>query len=229
MTQQNTSQSEYQQKNLNRMDLTGKVINVFDANVNGMSVVRMHIEMTRHYKNNMGENVGDVTYGIADFYIDPATGLDSLGATRARSMERKTVMVQSEGWIETENGGATGFLLVKRPRIIEVAVDERHGAFLIVNGRLTRDPSLSYTKNNQAVANYTVAVNYPRRADGALFAEVARFDAGAIREADRLSKGSKVTVAGYPSIRQYQSNDGQNRVALSLPIDVEYRYASRNT
>lgn len=80
-------------------------------------------------------------------------------------------------------------------------------------GRLTKDPTLKYTPNGVAVANFTLAVNRPfsnqqgeREAD---FINVVVWRKPAESVANYLKKGSLAGVDGRVQTRSYENNEGK--------------------
>lgn len=88
---------------------------------------------------------------------------------------------------------------------------------VILVGNLTRDPQLSYTANNMAIAEFGIAVNHRRKgADGQLkdepmFIDCKVFDKRAETFSQYMTKGQQVLIEGRLEFRQWQSQDGQKR------------------
>jgi single-strand DNA-binding protein len=88
---------------------------------------------------------------------------------------------------------------------------------VILVGNLTRDPQLSYTANNLAVAEFGIAVNHRRKGpDGqmkeeAMFIDCKVFDKRAETFSQYMTKGQPVLIEGRLELRQWQSQDGQKR------------------
>ena len=83
---------------------------------------------------------------------------------------------------------------------------------VVLIGRLTRDPELSYTPNTQtAVAHFSIAVDRPRRNGedaGADFIRITVFGKQA-ETCDRyLQKGRQVAVLGRIQTGSYKNKDG---------------------
>lgn len=92
---------------------------------------------------------------------------------------------------------------------------------MILTGRLTKDPELRYTKNEIAVASFTVAVNNLKNKENK--EDVNFFDCIAWRGlasvcSKYLKKGSLVAIEGKLSIRPYESK-GIKRKATEIIID----------
>ena len=98
---------------------------------------------------------------------------------------------------------------------------------VILIGRLTRDPELSYIPNNQtAVCRFTIAVDKPRRdgADqGADFIRITVWGKQA-ETCDRyLSKGRQAAVAGRITTGSYKDRDGKTVYTTDVVADrVEF-------
>lgn len=88
---------------------------------------------------------------------------------------------------------------------------------VILAGNLTRDPQLSYTANNTAVAEFGLAVNRKWRGpDGqqkeeTLFIDCKVFGKQAETFSQYMSKGRPVLIDGRLELRQWQAQDGSKR------------------
>jgi single-strand DNA-binding protein len=93
-----------------------------------------------------------------------------------------------------------------------VATDINH---VVLIGRLTRDAELKYTANGQAVCNFSIAVNRPKKSgdqwvDEANFFDITLWGRQGEALTQYLLKGKSVGVDG--SLRQDKwEQDGQNR------------------
>ncbi len=98
---------------------------------------------------------------------------------------------------------------------------------VILIGRLTRDPELSYTPNTQsAVCRFTIAVDRPRRNGedaGADFIRITVWGRQA-ETCDRyLSKGRQVAVAGRIQTGSYKNREGVTVYTTDVVADrVEF-------
>jgi single-strand DNA-binding protein len=98
---------------------------------------------------------------------------------------------------------------------------------IILIGRLTRDPELSYTPSGVPVTKFGLAVSRPQSAEArqqGLPEETDFFDVVAWRQlaenaANYLQKGRLVIVEGRMQIRDYVTNDGQRRKAAEVIAD----------
>lgn len=79
-------------------------------------------------------------------------------------------------------------------------------------GRLTKDPSLSYTQTGVAVCRFTVACNRPFKNEGeqqADFIQCVAWRKVAENTANFLRKGSLVGIDGRISTGSYEGQDGK--------------------
>ena len=85
---------------------------------------------------------------------------------------------------------------------------------VILMGNLTRDPQLSYTANNTAIAEFGLAVNRKRKgADGqmkeeAMFIDCKVFGKRAETFSQYMAKGRPVLIEGRLEFRQWQTPGG---------------------
>ena len=91
-------------------------------------------------------------------------------------------------------------------------------------GNLTRDPEMRYTKNNQAVCTFNVAVNIKTGTEEfANFFRVSVFGVQGENASKYLTKGSKVAVSGSFMQREYVDRHGVPEKSLEITAnDVEY-------
>ncbi len=94
---------------------------------------------------------------------------------------------------------------------------------VILIGRLTRDPELSYTPAGAALCKFTLAVDRPfsnqqgqRETD---FIDIIVWRQEAERVAQHLSKGRLTAVQGRLQIRSYETQDGQRRKVAEIVAD----------
>lgn len=97
---------------------------------------------------------------------------------------------------------------------------------VILAGNLTRDPQLSYTANNTAVAEFGLAVNRRWRGpDGqnkeeTMFVDCKVFGKQAETFSQYMSKGQPVLLEGRLEFRQWQSQDGQKRSKHAVVVEA---------
>ncbi len=96
---------------------------------------------------------------------------------------------------------------------------------IILMGNLTRDPQLSYTANNLAVAEFGLAVNHKRKGpdgqlkDEPMFIDCKVFDKKAETFTQYMAKGRPVLIEGRLELRQWQTPEGQKRSKHSVIVD----------
>jgi len=86
----------------------------------------------------------------------------------------------------------------------------------LVEGRLTRDPDLFYTKNGNEVCKFDIAVNSNFKANGKNVDEVSFISVNTWNKvadacAKYLKKGSKVRVKGRLKQNSWTSKDGAKK------------------
>lgn len=94
-------------------------------------------------------------------------------------------------------------------------------------GRLTRDPELRKSGNDNSIANFTLAFDNPNlNKDGereSSFIDVRAFGKCAESVCKNLRKGSKCAVTGSLTSRSYLAKDGSKRVVFEINADsVEF-------
>ena len=85
---------------------------------------------------------------------------------------------------------------------------------VILIGRLTKDPELKFTPSGVAVANFILAVDRRRTANGdkeADFIPIVVWQKQAENCAEYLGKGSLCAVDGRIQVRTYDDKSGQRR------------------
>ncbi len=96
---------------------------------------------------------------------------------------------------------------------------------VILVGNLTRDPQLSYTPSNTAVAEFGLASSHRWRGqDGQDHEETCFVDCSVFgRQAEvfcqYMSKGRQVLVEGRLKFRQWETPEGQKRSKLSVTVE----------
>lgn len=98
---------------------------------------------------------------------------------------------------------------------------------LTVVGNLTDDPTLRYTQNGLAVANFTIA-STPRSFDrasndwkdgDALFLRASVWREFAEHVAGSLTKGMRVIAQGRLTQKSYETKEGEKRTSMELEVD----------
>lgn len=96
---------------------------------------------------------------------------------------------------------------------------------VMLMGRLTRDPELRYTPNNNPVCNLGIAINrYWRDQNGQQQEETTFVDCeawGRTAEVinEHLRKGRPIYVEGRLRLDQWQDKEGNNRSKLKVVVD----------
>lgn len=99
--------------------------------------------------------------------------------------------------------------------------------YIVIQGRLTRDPELRRTGSGLAVANFSVAVerDFPNKETGEK--EVDFIDCIAWRHTGEFvskyfTKGSMIVVSGRLQIRTWTDKDGNSRKTAEIVADNVY-------
>ncbi|MGD1822076.1 MAG: single-stranded DNA-binding protein [Pleomorphochaeta sp.] len=101
--------------------------------------------------------------------------------------------------------------------------------FIVIEGRLTKDPILRNFKNNNCVCTFTIAVNSSYKGkDESYVQEVGFFDIDVWNNAARacnqyLKKGCKIRVKGALKLRKWENSDGSKKSKVYIKADnVEF-------
>ena len=90
----------------------------------------------------------------------------------------------------------------------------------IILGRLTKDVEVKYTPSGKCVAQITLAVNRPFKAENgtqeADFIPVVLWGKPAELVGNSCQKGHRLLVEGRIQIRQYEDKNGQKRFATEV-------------
>ena len=106
---------------------------------------------------------------------------------------------------------------------------------VILMGRLTRDPNISYSSGERqtTVARYTLAVDRRRRSDGgeqtADFISCVAFDRAAEFAEKYLHQGTKIAVTGRIQTGSYTNRDGQKVYTTDVVIEEQEFAESKNS
>lgn len=103
----------------------------------------------------------------------------------------------------------------------------------ILQGRLTRDPSIRYTQgeNALAIARYTLAVDRQRRQDGEQgtdFIPCVAFGGRAEFAEKYLKQGTKIAIRGHIQTGSYTNRDGNKVYTTEVVVDEHDFCESRN-
>lgn len=91
--------------------------------------------------------------------------------------------------------------------------------FIIIKGRLTKDPELRQTPNGNSVCNISVAVDRSYSKDGEKqtdFFDCTFWKGGAEFVNHYFRKGQEIIVSGEMQSRKYTDKDGNNRTAWEI-------------
>ena len=100
-----------------------------------------------------------------------------------------------------------------------------------VVGRYTSDPELRYTKENKAVANFTIATNNGKDKNGnedTTFIKISVFGATAENIGKYSKKGDLILVEGIIKNNNYEDKDGNKRYEYIF-IGNRVEFLSRTT
>ncbi len=91
---------------------------------------------------------------------------------------------------------------------------------VILIGRLTADPVLSYTQSGKAVAKFTLAVDRGIKDQSGKsqtdFIDIVVWDKQAENVSNYVKKGHMTAVEGRLQVRSYETQDGQKRRAWEV-------------
>lgn len=88
---------------------------------------------------------------------------------------------------------------------------------VVLVGRLTQDPELSYTKgNNTPICKFSIANNQTNEDKYVSFFDVVTWNKIAENCNKFLKKGSRVIIEGRIEQNRYQDNNGQNRSKIYI-------------
>lgn len=97
---------------------------------------------------------------------------------------------------------------------------------VILMGRLTKDPELRYSTNNNAVCKFTVAVDRRFQRQGeekqADFISSVAFGKTAEFCSKFFQKGSRIAVVGSIQTRTWDDNDGKKHYVTEVVVDEAY-------
>ena len=93
----------------------------------------------------------------------------------------------------------------------------------VLSGRLTRDPELTYTQNNYAICNFSIAVNRGKKKDSeeeypAFFFNCFAWGKTGENIQKFFSKGRKILITGSLEHQTWQSEDGSKRSTVKVNV-----------
>ncbi|MBU5454300.1 single-stranded DNA-binding protein [Caproiciproducens sp. MSJ-32] len=101
---------------------------------------------------------------------------------------------------------------------------------VILIGRLTKDPELSYAAGSGvAVARFTLAVTRPFKRDEADFINCVAFNKTAETIGQYLAKGRQIAVTGNIRTGSYDAKDGTKRYTTDVVVETFEFIGSNNS
>ena len=93
----------------------------------------------------------------------------------------------------------------------------------ILTGRMVKDPEIRYTRNEKAVASFTLAVNDGKDSSGKERTQYINCVAWG-KTAEMIDKyfvrGYGLTVVGRNTVRSYEGDDGKKRYVSEVVVDA---------
>ena len=83
-------------------------------------------------------------------------------------------------------------------------------------GRLTKNPELRYTKAEQPVASFSIAVDRDGKDAGVDFIDIVAWDGKAKFAESYFHKGDPIVVRGRLQIRNWEDKNGNNRTSAEV-------------
>lgn len=97
----------------------------------------------------------------------------------------------------------------------------------IIQGRLTKDVELRYTRSEKPVASFTLAVDRNGRDAGTDFINCVAWNNTAVFVGKYFSKGSQAVVDGRLQMRDWEDKDGHKRTSAEVVADNVYFCGSK--
>lgn len=94
--------------------------------------------------------------------------------------------------------------------------------YIVIQGRLSKDPELRYTKNQTAVATFSVAVQRDYDRDKADFIDVTVWRQTAEFVSNYFHKGQMIIVSGSLQMRQWEDKHGNRRATAEINASNVY-------
>ena len=98
---------------------------------------------------------------------------------------------------------------------------------IIIQGRLTKDVELRYTKNEKPVASFTLAVDRDGKDTGTDFINCVAWNGTATFADKYFSKGDAAIVSGRLQMRNWEDNNGNKRISAEVVADNVYFCGSK--
>lgn len=100
--------------------------------------------------------------------------------------------------------------------------------FIVLTGRLTRDPELKFGQSGKAYSRFALAVDRPFQRGEADFINCVAFGKTAELIGEYLRKGRKVGVQGRLQMNRYETN-GEKRTSYDVIVDTLEFLESKNS
>lgn len=95
--------------------------------------------------------------------------------------------------------------------------------FIIIKGRLTKEPDLNVSSNGKEYLRFSVAVNGTYNKDETDFFDCVAFGKTAGFIATYFSRGQEILLSGEMRQNRYTDKDGNNRTSWSMNVNrVEF-------
>lgn len=94
--------------------------------------------------------------------------------------------------------------------------------YIVIQGRLSKDPELRYTRNQTAVATFSVAVQRDYDREKADFIDVIAWRQTAEFVEKHFRKGQMIIVSGSLQMRDWKDKDGNRRTTAEVIADHVY-------
>ena len=100
---------------------------------------------------------------------------------------------------------------------------------VVLMGRLTKDPDVRYSKEQMAIARYTLAVDRRGRDKEADFISCVVFGKGGEFAEKYLHKGMKIAVSGRIQTGSYTNKEGRKVYTTEVVVDDQEFAESKGT
>jgi len=95
-------------------------------------------------------------------------------------------------------------------------------------GHLTRDPELSYTQNQTAVANFDIATNYKRgQTEETCFVRCSAFGNIGENIVKYFTKGMPIFISGRLQQNKWKNQDGSSHSRIQIVVNT-FRFVGSN-
>lgn len=100
---------------------------------------------------------------------------------------------------------------------------------ITIQGRLSKDPELRYTKNQTAVATFSVAVQRDYDRDKTDFIDVVAWRQAAEFIEKYFRKGQMIVVSGSLQMRDWEDKHGNKRTSAEVVAEHVYFCGDKST